>query len=1360
MKKLIVLVSATLFLGISSCGEAPHVHSFSKDYTYDGTGHWHAATCEHIDEIDGFEVHDFTSWRIISETLEERNCKVCDYVETQPHVHGVDTSVYEHNEEYHWHPSTCGHSSAISYEPHSYVDEIITPVSFEADGKTRHTCSECGYSYIETIPQLEHTYASIYSYDENYHYYACTDAGYEDLRDQEEAHQYGNWSIVNEDEEERYCSICHYRQVKAHVHSFDESRYESDENYHWHPSTCGHDDTVNKINHSFGEWKIVSFSKEERECNVCHYIEEKEHTHSYNLDEYVYNETEHWHADKCGHNTRIDVEEHQFGEWSLASSGLDERKCTNCEYVETRAHQHTFSNEWSSNAYIHWHASTCGHETTSGRADHSWGETVVITPATEYETGLGEHTCSVCGYKTTVVIPALPHTHTFDTEHWEANGSTHWHAPLCLHTDLKDSEAKHTWGEWSLAPEGHYQRSCTVCGYIQNKTSDYSPIYNPDNKTITFGEYPQSSVLDADLRATLDGLTTTDSKGYYSYNGEKYQKGSYGGSWYKVEPLSWTVLREEANDKTLVFADLSFYKLKYNDKNTQTYLGDKFYSYYQSYVYEWLAKGFINDIIKPFDSLLSYVNIDEDGDVRQARAWIPSLDELDYFGYKGSSKLINYCTNYAYSEGFFTRTYTKSYSSYYLNVVKSNGVVEGVNFTSTYGIRPMIYVNVHKYSQTYTYDSTYHWHDSICSHEDLTTTKVKHQLTNWVTTLEPTEEDDGVEERHCKYCEYHETRAIPALIFSKFNFKLNSEGTGYSVTTYLNEEEVTIPATFRGLPVVELGDYCFKTKNKIIHLPDTITKIDDYVFSNTSITEFTIPSTITEFSGTSCFQNCTQLEKLTIEIPLDTLPYRFLSGCSNLTELNLASPYTKMGAECFAGCAKYIKGDYVVPEEVEDVSSGCYMNCTDLTSIDFKGHIKGLYGSLFKNCTSLKEIKGLDNVHLNVGQSCFENCTALETFTVPKNTMQILYHAFYNASNLKTLYIGSDLFGINNNAFDGCTSMSVIVDEANTNFASENGVLYNSYKSDLIFMPNSLLVGNVDFLPESLSRISTTFENSKLVSITFPSKITSIGSNMFKNCSLLETVNFNEAITSIGASAFENCNSLTSMTLPDTIESVASGAFTSCANLTEFYVGSGIKSIYSDSVKNCSKYIQTGDGTFKYYGSTTNRYEVVSSILPGVTLKGGLTIRDDTHKMTVGLFKNKTGLTSIDSFGGLKSISKEGFYSCIFTSINIPGTVEHIGEYAFRYCSRLTEFTLNEGITTLDGNFLDNCSKLATVNLCKSVTKVGMIASSVSALKTINYPGTVSEYNKSAYKKVSVLFHKSSVGTTVVTCSDGTVNLF
>ena len=97
---------------------------------------------------------------------------------------------------------------------HTYNVETINP-TYDSDGLSTYTCSKCGYSYEEVIPQLVHQYSTDWSYNETHHYHSCIDAGYEDLFIDNEEH---NFSHITLNGVTTYtCSICDY--------SFDTADY-------------------------------------------------------------------------------------------------------------------------------------------------------------------------------------------------------------------------------------------------------------------------------------------------------------------------------------------------------------------------------------------------------------------------------------------------------------------------------------------------------------------------------------------------------------------------------------------------------------------------------------------------------------------------------------------------------------------------------------------------------------------------------------------------------------------------------------------------------------------------------------------------------------------------------------------------------------------------------------------------------------------------------------------------------------------------------------------------------------------------------------------------------------------------------
>lgn len=118
------------------------------------------------------------------------------------------------------------------------------------------------------------------------------------------------------------------------------------------------------------------------------------------------------------------------------------------------------------------------HSDVADKADHTFNEGVVTTPATETTEGVLTLTCTVCGFQKTKPIDKLEHVHTFDMTKWSYDNDKHWHPATCAHTDLKKDEAEHAWNEGVITKPADYgvvgekKFTCTKCGYEKTETID------------------------------------------------------------------------------------------------------------------------------------------------------------------------------------------------------------------------------------------------------------------------------------------------------------------------------------------------------------------------------------------------------------------------------------------------------------------------------------------------------------------------------------------------------------------------------------------------------------------------------------------------------------------------------------------------------------------------------------------------------------------------------------------------------------------------------------------------------------------------------------------------------------------------
>ena len=142
-----ILATLGIFVGvvplvtITSCGpqEELHTHTFSEEWTYDDTHHWHEATCEHSDEIDSYAEHIWDSGVVTTEAtcttsgVKTYTCTVCKATKTEEIATTDHTfsDKWESDDTHHWHK--CINCEEISGKAeHSYNADGVCVCGYRA----------------------------------------------------------------------------------------------------------------------------------------------------------------------------------------------------------------------------------------------------------------------------------------------------------------------------------------------------------------------------------------------------------------------------------------------------------------------------------------------------------------------------------------------------------------------------------------------------------------------------------------------------------------------------------------------------------------------------------------------------------------------------------------------------------------------------------------------------------------------------------------------------------------------------------------------------------------------------------------------------------------------------------------------------------------------------------------------------------------------------------------------------------------------------------------------------------------------------------------------------------------------------
>lgn len=110
-----------------------------------------------------------------------------------------------------------------------------------------------------------------------------------------------------------------------------------------------------------------------------------------------------------------------------------------------------------------------------------------------------DHAIEVTFAAETVTPPA--HEHTWSD--WKCDGTSHWR--VCVECGAVKDRSEHVFGAWEQVGDGLWERSCTVCGYVQEGTTEPTGDEGADKPTneSTDEELPQSG---DSTNATLTGL--------------------------------------------------------------------------------------------------------------------------------------------------------------------------------------------------------------------------------------------------------------------------------------------------------------------------------------------------------------------------------------------------------------------------------------------------------------------------------------------------------------------------------------------------------------------------------------------------------------------------------------------------------------------------------------------------------------------------------------------------------------------------------------------------------------------------------------------------------------------------------------
>lgn len=136
-------------------------------------------------------------------------------------------------------------------------------------------------------------------------------------------------------------------------------------------------------------------------------------------------------------------------------------------------------------------------------------------------------------------------------------------------------------------------------------------------------------------------------------------------------------------------------------------------------------------------------------------------------------------------------------------------------------------------------------------------------------------------------------------------------------------------------------------------------------------------------------------------------------------------------------------------------------------------------------------------------------------------------------------------------------------------------------------------------------------------------------------------------------------------------------------------------------------------------------------------------------------------IPSVATNGGVDytvtSIADQAFFYSGIRSLTIPNTVLSIGEFAFCWCTSLSEVNFGESVETIGENAFNTCSSLKTISLPNSLKKLGEgVFSACKLLTTVSLPASVVEIGINIFGESPNLSEINvAEGNTVYASADG-----
>ena len=318
-------------------------------------------------------------------------------------------------------------------------------------------------------------------------------------------------------------------------------------------------------------------------------------------------------------------------------------------------------------------------------------------------------------------------------------------------------------------------------------------------------------------------------------------------------------------------------------------------------------------------------------------------------------------------------------------------------------------------------------------------------------------------------------------------------------------------------------------------------------------------------------------------------------------------------------------------------------------------------------------------------------------FTSKNNTLSQKLKIIQNPHELQCVYVATK------------GTLSHILNELGLVPCDIHEIKISGYLNDEDFLIIREDMSSLEYLDISDVNITTLpakalYKSTSIKTLLLPKTLLEIRENVFAYSHIQEVV-IPQGVSRIGDSAFYNCDYLSSISFPSSVEVIEPNAFADCSSLynIKFEPESKIHTIDGEFiVRDISTANNPYKYEYKYNGAFANCDKLgldpisnthIPIFFPASLETIGAGAFYDCDNLSQVLFDNKSQLKSING-ASHDAVSCGAFEGCKITSINIPSSVEFIGEYSFYNCTALSSliFEADSSLEIIGKNAFRNTS--------------------------------------------------------------------